>query len=96
MSTAANHRKRSHRSQRAHYRERETQIMSAAKYIGMRKNGLFIELKRIDGGRVSAAQMTWIQNLSDQGYRAVVCNGWECAAKVIGDYLGKGKASPWD
>lgn len=59
-------------------------------------HGLFIELKRIDGGRVSAAQMTWIQNLSDQGYRAVVCNGWECAAKVIGDYLGKGKASPWD
>lgn len=41
MSTAANHRKRSHRSQRAHYRERETQIMSAAKYMGMRKNGLF-------------------------------------------------------
>lgn len=41
MSTAANHRKRSHRSQRAHYRERERQIMSAAKYMGMRKNGLF-------------------------------------------------------
>ena len=41
MSTAANHRKRSHRSQRAHYRERETQIMSAAKYMGMRKNSLF-------------------------------------------------------
>lgn len=41
MSTAANHSKRSHRSQRAHYRERETQIVSASRYMGMRKNGLF-------------------------------------------------------
>ncbi len=41
MSTKANHIKRSHRSQRAHYRAREKQIVSASKYMSARKNDLF-------------------------------------------------------
>lgn len=41
MSSKANHMKRSHRSQRAHYREREAQRVSASRYMGMRKNSLF-------------------------------------------------------
>lgn len=40
MSTAANHRKRSHRSQRMHYRRREQQIVTASQYMSRRK-GIF-------------------------------------------------------
>ena len=50
MSTAANHRKRSHRSQRLHYRRREAQIMSAAHYMSRRfqlKNGFMNPIRKI-------------------------------------------------
>lgn len=50
MSTAANHRKRSHRSQRLHYREREAQIMSAAQYMSRRfqlKNSFMNPIRKI-------------------------------------------------
>lgn len=50
-------------------------------------HGLFIELKRLEGGRVEDSQRQWIYALTDQGYAAVVCKGWEAAAGVILDYL---------
>ena len=50
-------------------------------------HGLFIELKRQKGGKVSAAQRLWIDALLTQGYCAAVCYGWKDAAKLIEDYL---------
>lgn len=50
-------------------------------------HGLYIELKRVKGGRVSTAQQEWIAALRDQGYCACVCKGWDDAAGVIKKYL---------
>ena len=50
-------------------------------------HGLYIELKRQEGGRVSDNQMVMLQNLADQGYAVSVCKGWKAASKVIKDYL---------
>lgn len=50
-------------------------------------HGLYIELKRVKGGRVSTAQQGWIAALRDQGYCACVCKGWDDAAHVIKKYL---------
>ena len=50
-------------------------------------NGLFIELKRTEGGRVSQAQADYIQKLRMQGYHAVVCKGYDSAVSVIQAYM---------
>lgn len=50
-------------------------------------HGLFIELKRQKGGRVSEAQRRWIADLERQGYRAEVACGWQEAAQIIEIYL---------
>lgn len=50
-------------------------------------HGLYIELKRVKGGRVSPAQQGWIAALRDQGYCACVCKGWDDAAYVVKKYL---------
>lgn len=50
-------------------------------------HGLYIELKRVKGGRVSTAQQGWIAALRDQGYYACVCKGWDDAAGAIKAYL---------
>jgi len=52
-----------------------------------RYHGLYIELKRLQGGRVERSQHEWLDALTDQGYVAVVCKGWEAAAKVLLEYL---------
>lgn len=49
-------------------------------------NGLFIELKK-PKGRVSAIQQQRIDALNEQGYRAVVCYGFDESIKAITDYL---------
>ena len=51
------------------------------------KHGLYIELKRMRGGKVSEAQAGWIDALNAQGYAAMVCRGWEEAAEEIRRYL---------
>lgn len=56
-------------------------------------NGLYIELKRLRGGTVSATQKQWIARLRDAGYAVEVCKGWEAAAAVITDYL-EGRYKP--
>lgn len=49
--------------------------------------GLFIEMKRRKGGRLSEAQREMIDNLRCCGYRVEVCEGWEKARDVIKEYL---------
>ena len=51
-------------------------------------HGLYIELKRQEGGRASAAQKGWMKALEDQGYAVHLCHGWEYAKNVILEYLG--------
>lgn len=53
-----------------------------------RYHGLWIELKRTKGGRVSQEQQWWLDWLNELGYRAVVCRGWQEAAQEICAYLG--------
>jgi len=49
-------------------------------------HGLRIELK-IKGGRLSPAQVKWLEKYSEYGYRAVCCYGWEQAKDEIRSYL---------
>lgn len=49
-------------------------------------HGLFIEMKA-GRNKPTAYQTQWLENLSNQGYLAVVCYGWEEAAKVLTEYL---------
>jgi hypothetical protein len=49
-------------------------------------NGLYIELKT-DGGKITENQQEWLDRLSEQGYRAVLCHGFEVARAAIDDYL---------
>lgn len=50
-------------------------------------HGLFIEMKRRDGGITSKEQLQWIKWLRDQGYCAEVCCGFDQAVKLIEDYF---------
>lgn len=50
-------------------------------------HGLYVEMKRRDGGRVSSEQRTWLAHLTAQGYRALVAEGHEQAIALIRDYL---------
>jgi hypothetical protein len=50
-------------------------------------HGLYIELKRVEGGRVTELQSGWMDSLLAQGYRVAVCKGWENAAALILEYL---------
>lgn len=49
--------------------------------------GLYIELKRQKGGKVSKAQEDVIAMLRRAGYRVEVCSGWWEARDVIERYL---------
>lgn len=51
-------------------------------------HGLYIELKRIKGGTVSHEQKEWLAALNTEGYKAVVCRGFDEAKTVIEEYLG--------
>ena len=50
-------------------------------------NGLFIELKRQKGGKISPAQRKWQEELLRHGYISTIACGWKDAAKIIEDYL---------
>lgn len=49
-------------------------------------HGLYLELKTTDG-RLSPEQRQWLALLEANGYRAVMCRGWEEAWAVVRDYL---------
>lgn len=51
-------------------------------------HGLFIEMKRERGGKLSMAQAEWISLLRREGYAACVCAGFDAARKVIEQYMG--------
>ena len=50
-------------------------------------HGLFVEMKRTKGGSVSKEQKDWIAYLQAQGYRAIVCRGFEESKREIECYL---------
>lgn len=50
-------------------------------------SGMFIEMKRVIGGIVSEAQKEWHLRLSDNGYKVVVCRGFDAAKEEIIKYL---------
>ena len=50
-------------------------------------HGLFIELKKLTGGRTSKEQKAWITALENAGYAASVCCGWQEASRAITWYL---------
>ena len=51
------------------------------------RHGLFIELKKLTGGRTSKEQKAWIAALENAGYAASVCCGWKEAVRTITWYL---------
>ena len=50
-------------------------------------HGMYVELKRVNGGQTSANQKSWLAALIDRGYYAIICHGWESAAHEIVRYL---------
>ena len=50
-------------------------------------NGLFIEMKKEKGGKVSESQRKMINCLTNNGYKAAVCNGFLEAVDVIEMYM---------
>lgn len=48
--------------------------------------GLYIELK-VGKNKPTAAQKVFLDALSEQGYLAVVCWGWDDARRVLCEYL---------
>lgn len=55
-------------------------------------HGLYIELKRLGGGRKSQEQKYYIDALKKLGYAAEFRNGWQAAAELIVKYL---EGSKW-
>lgn len=49
--------------------------------------GMYIELKRIAGGRLSGDQDKWLARLRSLGYYAVRCDGFEAAKNEITKYI---------
>lgn len=62
-------------------------FLAVPRMNGDPKHGLFIEMKKRKGGRVSQAQKEMIANLNDEGYAAVVCQGFQQAVLAIEMYL---------
>ena len=50
-------------------------------------HGLYVEMKRLDGGRVSTEQKAWLAALHAAGHCVAVCEGHEQAIAVLRDYL---------
>lgn len=50
-------------------------------------SGMFIELKRVKGGKLDPAQADWLTWLNDQGFMAVVAKGFDAAKEIIESYL---------
>ena len=50
-------------------------------------HGLYIEMKRREGGKLSKDQKKWIDGLHGNGYCVCRCDGWEQAVAVLEGYL---------
>lgn len=51
-------------------------------------HGLYLELKKREGGKLSPAQAGWLEYLNANGYHAVMASGFEEARNVILGYIG--------
>lgn len=56
-------------------------------------HGLFVEMKRKDGGEESKEQRDFGTRMQAKGYAYAVCHGWEQAALTIMSYLQHAGAS---
>ena len=54
-------------------------------------HGLFIEMKRLKGGRVTEQQAEWHKQLQEQGYCVKVCKGFNEAKNMLMIYLAGAK-----
>jgi hypothetical protein len=50
-------------------------------------HGMYIEMKRREGGIKTDAQIAWLTTLYNYGYYAITCYGWEDAAENLKRYL---------
>lgn len=50
-------------------------------------HGLYVEMKRLEGGRVSTEQKAWLAALHEAGHCVALCEGHEQAIAVLRDYL---------
>jgi hypothetical protein len=50
-------------------------------------SGLFVEMKRRMGGKLSPLQQEWRERLTNSGYCVRICLGWEEAKSAIIEYL---------
>lgn len=50
-------------------------------------HGLYIEMKRQKGGRLTIEQEGWLNYLNGKGYMAVVANGFEKAKEIFNHYM---------
>lgn len=48
---------------------------------------LWVEMKRVKGGRLSPDQKDWLEYLKDNGYTCFVCNGADDAKSKIEQFL---------
>ena len=55
------------------------------------RHGLFIEMKRRRGGRVSEAQTAAMAALEAAGYACAVCRGWNEAVAALEAYAAEGR-----
>lgn len=53
-------------------------------------HGLFVEMKREKGGRISDAQKKYMEKLAEQGYLCAVCHGAAEATEAIMQYMNRG------
>lgn len=51
-------------------------------------HGIWIEMKRKHGGRLSADQKDWLEGMREEGYKAVRADGAEEAIAILEEYLG--------
>lgn len=54
-------------------------------------HGLYIELKRNGKCKISEEQQSWINDLSEQGYKAIICYGADETIRAIKTYLERGE-----
>ena len=50
-------------------------------------HGLYVEMKREIGGKLTEEQYRWLKDLDKQGYAVTLCHGWRKAVVEIETYL---------
>lgn len=49
--------------------------------------GLYLEMKRLAGGRASSEQVECLKFLRNQGYQAAIAQGWQQAVDIVQRYM---------